>query len=311
MTARRDKSNRLFHELAADFGVNRPGSSNTVCCPLCLREFTLDTIEQLSIEHSVPSMLGGQSRTLTCLSCNNSQGTKLDSHLIGAMKAMDSVEGTEPIDTIMPNACGAVVADVFLPAISKAEPITLKVIGKASHLAAADYLRSHLSDGFELHLNMRFRFIPERYWRAVMRSAYLGVFLAEGFKYVFSDGAARVREVLNGNTPVRTNMIMEAFPKPVFPRDILVMPHSFTDAGECFTVLLRLRSKRTRYLAVFLPGKNGCDWDMLGNLYEHATRLRIEVTPDQWKSKLIIDLGYDPISEFRKGGLLLKQLLRK
>lgn len=199
----------------------------------------------------------------------------------------------------------------FLPVSSKTAPITLKVIGKASNLAAADDLRSHLSDGFELSLHMSFRFIPERYWRAAMRSAYLAVFHAEGFKYVFSEGAARVREVLNGNDPVRTNVIMEAFPEQDPPGDLLVMPHSFTDVGECFTVLLRLRSKRTRYLAVFLPGKIGCDWDLLGSLYEHAPRLRIETTPHQWDSKLVINLGYDPVSEFRKGGHLLKRLSRK
>ncbi len=113
MKARRGKSNRLFHELAADFGALRPGFSHTVCCPLCLHEFPLDAIDKLSVEHIVPSRLGGQSRTLTCLGCNNGQGTRLDSHLIGAMKAMDSVEGTEPIATIMPNAKGNVVADMF------------------------------------------------------------------------------------------------------------------------------------------------------------------------------------------------------
>ena len=98
---------------------------------------------------------------------------------------------------------------------------------------------------------------------------------------------------------------MEAFPDAAPPADILVMPHSFSDLGECFAVLLRLMTKRTRYLTVFLPGKPGCDWDVLGTLYKHAPRLRIETTPDTWASTLFIYLGYDPVSEMRKGSKLL------
>jgi hypothetical protein len=118
-----------------------------------------------------------------------------------------------------------------------------------------------------------------------------------------------VRDVLNGNAAVPMNVVMEAFPEQVPPGDVLVMPYSFDDAGECFAVLLRLRTNRRCYLVVFLPGKSGCDWDMLGSLYKHAPRLRIETTPHEWDSKLVIDLGYDPVSELRKDGQLLKRLL--
>lgn len=107
---------------------------------------------------------------------------------------------------------------------------------------------------------------------------------------MFSEGAARVRDVISGTAPVRSNVIMEAFPQQEPPGDLLVMPLAFTDVGECFTVLLRLQSKRTRYLAVLLPGKHGSDWDLLGTLYEHAPRLRIETTADQWESTLVINL---------------------
>jgi hypothetical protein len=53
-------------------------------------------------------------------------------------------------------------------------------LGKASSLAGAADLRDRLYDGFVLNLHMTFSFIPERYWRAAMRSAYLAVFNAEG-----------------------------------------------------------------------------------------------------------------------------------
>lgn len=306
--ARRDERVGLFHELAAKLTEVRPDAHQIVCCPLCLRDFSIHAIQHLRAEHIVSKKLGGRSQTLTCFDCNSGHGTLLDSHLIGAMKAMDSIEGTEPIPTIVSNAEGRVAADMLLPA-SKTAPIKLQVIGKASSPAAIEDLRGSLAPGFELTMHSSFRFIPERYWRAALRSAYLAVFHAEGYAYVFSEGAARVRDVISGAAPVRSNVIMEAFPQQEPRGDLLVMPHAFTDVGECFTVLLRLRSKRTRYLAVFLPGKRGSDWDLLGALYEHAPRLRIETTPHQWNSTLIINLGYDPVAELRKGGHLLKRLL--
>lgn len=256
----------------------------------------------MSVEHIVPSKLGGGSRTLTCSACNNTQGTKLDSHLIEAMKAMDSVEGKEPITTVMTFGMGHVLAEMYVPTgCSRTAPITLNVIRKASNPAALDALRTHQANGLDFSLRMSWRFIPERYWRGAIRSAYLAVFCTEGYKYVFSDGGTAVRAVLNGDSPVQSNIIMEAFPEQEPPGDLLVMPHSFSDAGECFAVLLSLRSKRTRYLAVLLPGKTGCDWNLLGRLHHQAPRIRIKATPSQWDSELIINLGYDPISEFRKG----------
>jgi hypothetical protein len=107
-----------------------PGRLQSVCCPLGLREFRLEAIQGLSVEHIVPSKLGGQSITLTCRRCNNAQGTKLDGHLIGAMKAMDRIEGTEPIRTTIPNAKGNVVAEMLLPVNPNKSPIRLKVIGR-------------------------------------------------------------------------------------------------------------------------------------------------------------------------------------
>ena len=227
---RRHKRTALFHELATNLTALRPGVDQIVCCPLCLREFPFEAIQQLRAEHIVSQKLGGRSQTLTCFDCNSRHGTTLDSQLIKAMKAMDSVEGTEPISTIISNAKGRIAADLLLPVVSETAPITMHVIGKTSSPAATEDLRSNLAPDYELKLHMSFGFIPERYWRAVLRSAYLAVFHAEGYLYAFSSGAACVRGVVNGTAPVRANIIMEAFPEQAPPGDLLVMPHAFTDS---------------------------------------------------------------------------------
>jgi hypothetical protein len=306
---RSNKSNRLFHELAADLKKARPDSVNSVICPLCLSDFPLEAISKLSVEHVVSSKLQGQTKTLTCRTCNNSQGTRLDRHLVSALKAIDGLEGTEPIATVWRYPEGRVVGNTVLLAGTKDAPITSRIVGPATNPAAIDGLLTELRDGSSINFTLNFDFMPEQYWKAAVRAAYLAVFCAQGYEYVFSEGARQARGVIDGTTPVNPKIIMEAFPDAEPPKDILVMPHSFSDLGECFAVLLRLKTKRTRYLNVYLPGKPGCDWSVLATFYKYASRLRIEITPGTWTSPLHIYFGYDPVSEMRDGDALLKRFI--
>ena len=148
---------------------------------------------------------------------------------------------------------------------------------------------------------MNFSFIPERYFRAAFRSAFLSVFKVEGYQYALSLGAEQVRSMLGTGVPVLEKVVMEAFPERDPATDLLVMPASFSDVGEYYAVLLRLRTKRTRYITVFLPGKPGRDWTALEALYQHAPSLRLETTPQGWDSKLYIHFRHDPSVQFRKG----------
>jgi hypothetical protein len=302
MAARPDKRNGLFWELAADYQAFRPDAVDTVACPLCLTEYGLENIADLSREHVVPSKLRGRSETLTCRrKCNNTHGTRLDSHLINAMRAMDAVEGVAPIPTILGSEKGKIVAELFLPSGPDPEPFRIQIVGKASNMEASDDLRNNLRDGFTLNMQMSFPFIPERYFRAAFRAAFLSVFKAEGYQYALSVGAGQVRNMLEAEVPVLEKVIMEAFPEREPSTDLLVMPVTFNDVGECYSVLLRLRTKRTRYITVFLPGKSGSDWSALGALYEHAPRLRLQTIPHGWDSHLYIHFGYDPLFRVRKG----------
>ena len=298
----RPKGTYLFLQQAADLASVRPGTVNTVCCPLCLNEFEIQAINELSVEHIVPSKLGGTTTTLTCRKCNNRQGSRLDRHFVSGMQALDAMEGHRRIKGTLRNQKGLVAIDLTWTPGTKGEPIKLQVIKGGSNPVAIEAIRAQLVDGATIDLRLNLDFIPERYWRAAIRAAYLAVFSLHGYEYAFSKGASHVRSVLNGGAPVQQNVIMEAFPHLEPPSDLLVMPHAFDDLGEFFIVLLRLKTERTRYLTVFLPGKPGCYWNELTRLYKHAPRLRIETTPDTWTSKLFISLDYDPVSKMRTAG---------
>jgi HNH endonuclease len=294
------RTEKRLKELAADYRQNCAKSENTLACPLCLTEYSLANVNELTREHIVPSKLGGRSETLTCRKCNNTHGSYLDSHLINMMKSLDAIEGAKPIATSVISDKGKITAELLLGAGTSDEPIAIQIIGKASNMEAVKNLQNSLRDNQTLELKMNFPVIPERYVRAAFRAAFLSVFKVEGYQYALSLGAEEVRTVLSGRATVLKNVVMEAFPERDPETDVLVMPASFSDIGEYYAVLLRLQTKRTRYIAVFLPGKHGRNWDGLEALYHRAPSLRLETTPDGWDSKLYIKFGLNPLAQFQK-----------
>lgn len=171
-------------------------SESIVPCPLCLTEYNLENVAELTCEHIVPSKLGGRSQTLTCWKCNNTQGSYLDSHLINLMKSLDAIEGAGPIRTSVSDEKGTITAELLLGSETPDEPITIQIVGQASNMGAVENLRNSMRDGATIELKMNFPCIPERYVRAAFRAAFLSVFKVEGYDYALSLGAAQVRTML-------------------------------------------------------------------------------------------------------------------
>jgi hypothetical protein len=298
MRSRKQQVEEMFPTFAADLRRMRPDLAETVVCPLCLREFDPSRINLLSVEHAIPSELGGTIETLTCTKCNNRDGSNLDKHFVSAMKAMDSLEGRTPIKAKM-NRYGHIAMNLHLTKGTSDAPITMAIVEKASRESAVEELRlKPPKHGDSLTLHLDFGFIPERYRKAALRAAYLSVFDIERYEYVQSEGGAQVRRVLNGQEPLEPGVVTEAYPDKKPPSDALIMPARLDDIGEYYAVLLRVRSARTRYLCVFLPGKRGNEWSSFKPIGENASRLRIETTPVGSKSKLFIKLNTDPVTAF-------------
>ena len=202
MQRKKGQQTRLFSELSGRLTNVKPDVAGVVSCPLCLREFRLDAIKDLSEEHPVSSKLGGTGRTLTCRVCNNTHGTKLEKHLVSAMKAIDGLAGADVLTASWRNDEGRVLASVQWPSVTREVPVRIEIIGRASNPAAVQAARSQFFDGATLTLSFDLDFVPERYWKAALRAAYLTAFEVYGYEYVFSTGAEQVRRVLDGNTKV-------------------------------------------------------------------------------------------------------------
>ena len=80
--SREQKKREWFDLGAASFARVRPGVCDQPIypCPICLVPFTIEALatKQLSVEHVPPDSLGGRELLLTCKSCNNLAGSKLD-----------------------------------------------------------------------------------------------------------------------------------------------------------------------------------------------------------------------------------------
>ena len=88
------KRTALYADYARNLSAYRPEFSNQFACPLCLRLFNHDSLSQTRLRwRLVSGKLGGTQLTLTCKDCNNTHGTKYDSHLVRWREYEDHVAG--------------------------------------------------------------------------------------------------------------------------------------------------------------------------------------------------------------------------
>jgi hypothetical protein len=288
---------KLFRVMSADLATVCPEIAAEVACPLCLRRFTIEALEdgRLSVEHVIPGALGGNVVTLTCTKCNNTDGTELDRNLVSAMEALDGLEGRGAgLNAVWHNSTGHVAANVDWR-VGTGETTGIKIVGKASNAAGIDAIRNQLGDGAEFTLTFNLGFVPERYWRAAFRSAYLAAFERFGYAYVVRNNARLVREVLDG-TNAAPETILQAYPEPEPQKQTFIVPIKGKWSG--IVVILRLRSAVARYLAVLLPGR---EWTPLIEMAALHRDLRLNASRHDIKYEF--RFGDDPVKVLRKARL--------
>jgi hypothetical protein len=291
MSKRKKACQRLFRELVPTLTKLLPELSDVVKCPLCLNVFDESAIEAelISIEHPLSRKLGGTVETLTCTKCNNTDGSRYDSQLVNAMRALDGLEQKAPLSGRFHNPAGHVAIDFTFAH----DMNTIQVIGgKASHPGGIEAIPSMLYDGAELTFTLNLAFAPEKYKRAVIRAGYLAVFSRFGYEYVFSEGAAQVRAILAGEQPPA--VIVRAVPDRQISGSLVIMPCRL-EPISFYAVVIKAQSAAKRHLAVFLPGDDGTDWKILTDLVS-VPRLRLSTTVEGDSDVTNIDCQVDPLA---------------
>lgn len=257
--------------------------------------FTAIAERRISIEHIIPSALGGTIEAITCTECNNSHGSALESHLVKAMQALDSLDGNGPIPAVFHNDAGYVAANIEWRLNDATQ---IKIVGKASNPAGVDAIRGSIKDGGTFNLTLKLGFMAEPYYRAILRVAYLAAFAYLGYGFALSKGAAHVRNALSGG-PVPSAAVLEAQPDGELPGAALVRLLQAEGVGSFFLALFRLRSSMTRWFAVLLPGHEGCPWDRLAELAASLPNAMLQVNAGGNAPSVSVRFSSEPLTKLQ------------
>lgn len=194
MTKRRGRDVRAdLFEIGAAALERVLGVNDVYACPLCLdahsRECLAMTEPHLTIEDVPPKSVGGRPLVLTCKTCNNEAGTKLDAKLAeraDLMRALKGEKATRPPKLTATFAVGPDRNEVQLsglpgpgPSIRfHAEAVRRKLGGPAQ----ATKVTIPLNDR-QVQLSM-------------LRAAFLGAFAQLGYRYALCSQLDVVRQQL-------------------------------------------------------------------------------------------------------------------
>jgi hypothetical protein len=189
---------QLFDVYAKNLSWYHPQLVDVILCPLCLQPFSKDAIESniLTLEHIIPSALGGKFITLTCSDCNSKSGTKLDAHLVQRLREEDAWAGKskKPLRIRVKVGEDEFGADLYL---SLDQQPNIQIIGKQnisnpkSQERAFETFKAQHQE-FTISGNLGYKDIPSRV--AALRIAYLLSFSYFGYGYILYENLNQVRE---------------------------------------------------------------------------------------------------------------------
>lgn len=248
---------QLFDVYAKNLSWYHPHLVDVVLCPLCLQPFTKDAIESktLTLEHIIPSALGGKFVTLTCSDCNSKSGTKLDAHLIQRLRTSDAWAGKskKPLRVRVKMGSGEFGADLYL---SLDQNPNIQIIGipdisnPTSQKRAFETFKAQPQE-FSISGSLGYKDVQSRV--AALRIAYLLSFSYFGYGYILYENLNQLREQIfqfNRETDVLKGVIWLDSTPMTNVLAFLKEPQEL----RCFLAIVELSTEQKRVLGVALPG---------------------------------------------------------
>jgi hypothetical protein len=234
--------------VAAGLSTDR---AESLICPLCWLETPYD---QLTLDHTVPRKVGGTLETLTCVNCNNNQGSDLDSNLVQYQKVTDALQGHGTLRTRLDINGHELIANLEWGEKSK----NFYVVEKATNPAACAGSRQEIVSGKVSAFNFTtfLGYSRDNFNRAVVRAAYLVLFQRFGYGYARHDTVQMIRRRIADPSlqhPQLGSLVLEArnFSAPCVSQHFFV--NGNVNGVGFFLVFIRVRRKTTTYLGAYLP----------------------------------------------------------
>ena len=164
-----------------------PDDPNTYPCPLCESLFPLAALDdgRLTAEDVPPGSVGGRKILLTCQTCNNRQGSSIDSHAAPRERWVDSMAGGR----ITPFKGTHTVGDVLVRGLWWAGPgqISFEYVDKMNNPNEKANYEAALKD--LANVQQKMTQYPGFSWETAnlssVRAAYLASFAVFGWKQIF------------------------------------------------------------------------------------------------------------------------------
>jgi len=256
------KVGKIFAWMAADLARARgaAGKPRTVLCPICCRsEFLRNALEthELTEEHIIPESLGGKEAVLSCKSCNNTQGSRLESHLSGAIAAEEALGGAGALRSVVNAGAATVRGEVELRLTANGTSV-IRVSDKVSNPSEIRRMQRALTAGIrKMELEVNLGYVPARYRIGLLRVGYLALFRLLGYSYTLSPALEPIRRQILEEDPPNEDVQLLSARVPGLDSAMTSPFAAFQPQPEsqvqAFLVLAVLRRAHRHTFAVLLP----------------------------------------------------------
>jgi hypothetical protein len=253
-----DKSKTpLFDLMAADLSSCRPEFQDEVLCPMCLGRFGRSEIRSLTKEHVLSKSLGGSAITLTCKSCNNACGHKIQAHLTTLLKINESLRGEGEVrgtftlfgETVPVGIQVRPSAGLNITALG-GRPRSLECIHEGMKTQAQS----------KWAMQIKFPYSPGKASAAIARAAYLAAFCRFGYRYILSEPVNILRaEIISAMDThsarlcVLTGKTKSHAAATGRPPESVIVPIVTETGHRFFVVMLKFRQNRDYWMFCALP----------------------------------------------------------
>jgi hypothetical protein len=248
------KRQKIYKHLRRDLEASRitVSGNNSLICPLCWSEVAF---ESLTLEHVIPKSLGGRRETLTCRTCNESNGQELDNHLVGYQRYNEAWAGHGELKMDL-EVNGHCVAARMARNPSKATT-DFRVIGPASDPLEIDATQRDFADGTrEFTATFSMGYNERRRQLAILKAGYLALFHRFGYRLIARPGLQHIRKIISGRQetePDLSGTIGEAKLSLEFPCKQIIYHAANIDEKLVAWIIVRCRLLTTVHHFAILP----------------------------------------------------------
>lgn len=209
------------------FGQGVANLSNIVACPtdayLCPLCGNFKSLNELTLEHAPPKSIGGKEIILTCYTCNNDAGRKIDSH-IAKQQNMNRLAKSLAIQTFQQKERGIISVNgtelrVEIEKKSDNSPLNISIVKKANNpliiQKIKDVAQNVAASGkpftFQIKSEPQYNYSEELAKVGHLKSAFLIAVAAIGYSYAFNNNLNAIRTHINEPSETIADFYLEYY----------------------------------------------------------------------------------------------------